>query len=269
MKHRHRMKVDTQKNWLNRADTQRLLALEGNWLGDWMSQLYGRHILYSGIDQNPKFLLRSPAQHCFRLGMPWQQGLVDVQAQVEDDSWPLEEGSLDVVVLQHCLDMTIRPHQMIREATRSLVPGGYLIIAGFNPYSWWGGIRALRTLSSTRLPWISNPVSPGRLTDWLTLLDFRLESLTSAAHLWPVQIGSEKASRRVDRVMAGSWLPGNVYILVARKTVAGMTTIRPKLKKVSEPRLGFAMPAARVADNPVNDDAGLMTNPVLKENLCR
>ena len=121
----------------------------------------------------------------------------------------------------------------------------YLIVVGFNPASLWGGVRWLRTLS-TELPWVANPVAHSRLSDWLMLLDFRIESLTTAAHIWPLNVGSESLSRRIDRVVAGNALiPGNTYILVARKTVAGMTTIRPRKRIMPEPRLGFAMPAAR------------------------
>lgn len=245
IRHPQRIKVEVQKDWLSLPSTQRLLALEAGWLGEWMRQLYGRHILYAGVDEQPEFLSKSPSQHCFRFGLPWQRGLVEVQAEIDDTDWPLPDESIDVVVLQHAIDMTNRPHQLIREATRSMISGGYLIVVGFNPWSWWGGVRWLRRLYSTQLPWVANPVAPDRLIDWLTLLDFRVEHCSTAAHLWPMGVGSEKISRHIDRVMAGSYLPGNLYVLVARKTVAGMTSIRPQ-KRVSKSQSlgGFAVPAA-------------------------
>lgn len=245
MKHTHRIKTDTQRRWLQRQDTRRLMALEAGWLSDWVAQLHGCHLLYAGVDEEPRFLRKTRTQHFFRAGLPWQRDLVDAQVQIQDAHWPFSDETLDVAILQHSLDMTNRPHQMIREATRCLVSGGYLIVVGFNPASWWGGVRWMRTLSSD-LPWIANPVAPARLVDWLTLLDFRIENLTTAAHLWPLKVGSEAVNRRVDRVLAGShWLPGNIYILVARKTVAGMTTIRPRRRFLPEPALGFAVPAVR------------------------
>ncbi|TNC92910.1 MAG: hypothetical protein CSH36_02120 [Thalassolituus sp.] len=245
MKHAHRIKTDTQKNWLDRRDTQRLMALEAGWLSEWVDHLYGCNMLYAGVDAEPKFMRKSRIQHCFRVGLPWQRDLVDVQAQIQDAAWPFADESLDVAILQHGLDMTNRPHQMIRETTRCLVSGGYLIVVGFNPGSWWGGMRWLRTLS-VELPWIANPVAPARLADWLTLLDFRIESISTGAHLWPLGLGSETLSRRVDRVLAGNqWVPGNVYVLVARKTVAGMTKIRSRKRFSSPQGLGFAVPAVR------------------------
>ncbi|MAE35422.1 MAG: hypothetical protein CMH97_09325 [Oceanospirillaceae bacterium] len=255
MKHGHRIKTQVQKRWLSRKDTQRLMALEGSWLEERVSHLRGRHLLYAGVDTDPKFLSRSRADHTFRVGMPWQKGLVECQARIDNTHWPFPNETLDVVVLQHALDMTNRPHQLVREATRTLVSGGYLVVVGFNPYSAWGGARWLRTMS-TELPWVSNPVAPLRLSDWLMLLDFRVENVTTAAHLWPIKIGSEALSRRVDRVLAGNRIfAGNVYILVARKTVAGMTTIRSERKVRRESKLGFAIPATR---KPVSRTKGSM-----------
>jgi len=88
------------------------------------------------------------------------------------------------------------------------------------------------------------------------LLDFRVENVTTAAHLWPIKIGSEALSRRVDRVLAGNRIfAGNVYILVARKTVAGMTTIHSERKVSRQSKLGFAIPATR---KPVSRTKGSM-----------
>ena len=169
------------------------------------------------------------------------------QAEIHDAHWPLPDESIDIVVLQHSIDMTNRPHQMIREATRCLVSGGYIILVGFNPWSWWGGVHWLLRLSSTKLPWTTNPVTPGRLIDWLTLLDFRVEHFSTAAHIWPVNIASDNVSRHMDRVLAGGHLPGNVYVLVARKTTAGMTNIRPQKREAKEPRMnGFAVPVTKI-----------------------
>ncbi|WP_430462420.1 methyltransferase domain-containing protein [Thalassolituus sp. LLYu03] len=223
-----RIKPDIYREWLARRDTRRLLALESGWLRDWVGQLHGQHLLYSGIDDVPRFLQRSRLAHNFSMGLEWQRDVVPRDTWMAQGAWPLPDNSVDVVVLQHVLDMSTHPHQIIREAARVIVPNGYLIITGFNPYSLWGAVRWTRTFS-TGLPWVSNPVSERRIQDWLTLLDFRSEYSGSIAHTWPVTLGSERISRRVDRVLAGTrWLPASAYLHVARRTVLGMTPIRPR-----------------------------------------
>ena len=248
-----RIKPEMYLNWVKTPVAQRLLALEAGWLQEWTSQLYGHQLLYAGIDNQPKFLRHGRTKHAFTMGLPWQHGVTESSALMKDDAWPFADNSLDVVVLQHCLDMSGRPHQIIREATRSIVPSGYLIVTGFNPYSIWGGVRWLRTFS-TRMPWVTNPVSERRLRDWLTLLDFRIEHSNPIAHTWPLTLGSEKISRRTDRVLAGvRWLPATGYILIARKTIAGMTPIRPKRWVLSEPAFGMTQPLAGRTAAPAED----------------
>lgn len=240
----NRIKVDAYRRWLQKNSATRLLALEAGWLSDIVADFRGLQLAYAGVDQAPQFLKYSRCQHNFRMAFPWQNGEVEAQLRSKDDAWPLPDESLDVVVLQHALDLSRRPHQLIREAARSLVSNGYLVVVGFNPVGWWGVARWLQMLS-TELPWIANPVSCPRLQDWLTLLDFRTESVEHIAHVWPLTLLSERLSRRADRLLVNKrWLPGNGYILVARKTIASTTRIREK-RWLSQPG-GFVMPAPAV-----------------------
>lgn len=238
----HNIKPEQFSAWLRLDSTQRLLALEANWLKSWIKQLYGCHLAYVGIDPQPRFLNDSRTSHQFRLSLPWAYQVSEYDAQIEEDAWPLADESLDVIILQHSLDMSSHPQRLVKEASRCLVPNGYLIVVGFNPYSFWGGWRWLRTFSS-KLPWITRPVSVGRLSDWLTLLDLKVEQVFNCAHLWPAKIGPEHLIRRVDRVLAGTdWLPANAYLMVARKTVAGLTPIRMQQKPLM--KNNFSMPIA-------------------------
>lgn len=243
-----RIKSEAYGQWVGSSQAQRLLALEAGWLRDALSGLHGNHLMYLGIDDNPLFLQRSRCSHPFRMGLPWQRE-IPCHARMNDDSWPLPDEALDVVVMQHGLDLTARPHQMIREASRVLVSGGYLVVSGFSPVSLFGVIRTGMAFS-TRMPWVVNSVASERLHDWLTLLEFRVESITPVAHLWPLKLAPEHISRRMDRVLAGTrWLPANAYVLVARKTVAGMTPIRPRRWQLPDPGFGMAIPAARVSSD--------------------
>lgn len=238
------IKPDQYAQWLNTPALRRLLSLEAAWLKQWLEPLYGCHLIYTGIDPEPRFLKRGRTVYQSVLGLPWANGVAPCAAQISDDAWPLADNSVDVVVLQHSLDMSSKPHQLIREATRVLVPNGYLIVCGFNPLSPFGAWRWLRTFSST-LPWLTSPIAPARLHDWLMLLDLKVEQTFYCAHTWPVRLGSEKTARRIDRVLAGNmWLPANAYIMVARKTVAGMTAIRPRRFVFGDKSFGIPVAAA-------------------------
>ncbi len=238
-----RVKSDVYDRWIKTVSARRLLALEAGWLREVVSGFHGENLAYVGVDDTPRFLKRSQLRHPFCLGLPWQKNH-PCAARVRDDAWPLPDNSIDVVVMRHSLDMSVRPHQMVREAARVLMPHGYIVVVGFSPVSLFGVLRRIN-LFSTRLPWVVNCVDSHRLRDWLTLLDFRIESVTPALHLWPLRLISEGSSRRVDRLLHGSgWVPGNGYILVARKTVAGVTPISPQRWQFLPVGFGGAVPAA-------------------------
>lgn len=238
------IKPETYKHWLAQAAMQRLLAIEASWLRSWVKQLYGYHLAYTGIDSDPRFLQYSRTRHSFKMGFTWSQGAAQNDVHAKDDEWPLADESLDVIILQHSLDLSRNPHQLLREASRTLVPGGYIIILGFNPYGIWGAWRWLHSFSS-KLPWVTRPLSSRRVHDWLTLLDLHVEQSTRCAHLWPVFLGSEAVTRQIDRVLAGtSWLPANAYLIVARKTIAGFTPIRQNKKRYRQINYGLPIAAA-------------------------
>lgn len=247
------IKPEHTVSWLKTQSAARLLVLESGWMRHWVKQLRGQHLLYIGIDPKPKFLKNSRAAHVFHFGLPWSDPSAQVQAQVDEDNWPLPDASVDVILLQHAIDMSTQPHQLLREATRCLVPNGYLIIMGFNPLGLWGGWRWLHTFSSS-LPWMMQPVSNGRLQDWLLLLDMRVEQRFACGHLWPLSLGIERMTRRVDRVMAGKpWLPANLNLVVARKTVAGMTAIRQPRRPLLNNRFGMPVATANQAHKECGD----------------
>lgn len=229
--------------WLGRDSAQRLLSFESQELQQLLARYYGMHMLYIGISDKPECLSASHVSHCFRMALPWQRHTDEYQGVMTASDWPFADESLDVVVLHHGLDFTRRPHQMIREAARVLVPNGYLVQLGFHPWGLWGTTQKLMPLARS-FPWCANPVSPERLVDWLTLLDFRIEHSTSLAHSWPLSGLAPAFCAHLDALIKGSrWLNGTSYSMIAQKTVAGVTPIRMKRWRLPEPELGWASSA--------------------------
>ena len=96
-----------------------------------------------------------------------------VQGQLE--ALPFANHQFDGLVLHHALESATDPRAGLREAARVLVPGGRMVIVGFNPFSLfglrWGYAKwRLDPLSERQL------VNPLRLFDWLELLGFTLDA---------------------------------------------------------------------------------------------
>jgi hypothetical protein len=79
-----------------------------------------------------------------------------------------------------------------------------------------------------------------RLKDWLMLLGFSIQSTDTIGHVWPITLLSEDLSQRVDNILAGPSSMGNLYMIIAQKTMVGMTSIRSRRWSIVEPQLGWA-----------------------------
>ncbi len=140
---------------------------------------------------------------------------------------PICSDSTDLFVLPHTLDFTEKPHEILREVERCLMPEGHMIIIGFNPYSFYGLWRLL--LARKKLaPWSANFYSVRRLRDWSSLLGLEEVELHFVAHLPPFKrIQSWKKMQSIARLLQYHLTTiGGIYIFVARKRVARLTPLK-------------------------------------------
>lgn len=155
----------------------------------------------------------------------------------EDNYLPLKPDTQECVVLLHALDVAANPHAVLRELNRISARDGYVVVVGFNRFSPWGAYRAatsvFRRRGGFRMPWNLNFYSPGRVKDWLELLNFHTRTVKTYGY-GPVVHDSAlllKATSVLDTSV--HWgLPrlGNVYMLVAQKRTVPLTPIRLKWK---------------------------------------
>ena len=121
---------------------------------------------------------------------------------------PINNASVDAVLLPHTLELAADPYAVLREADRVLVAEGQLIVLGFRPASLWG-LRA--AASRAGFP-------PG------------LRRILSAA-----------------RVLYRGWFypwPAAAYVIKARKRVYTLTPIRPRLRERRPVFGGLVEPSA-------------------------
>lgn len=161
---------------------------------------------------------------------------------------PVASDCVDVAVLHHVLEFAEQPHQLLREATRTLTAGGHLLIAGFNPYGLWPMYRRYyrwrsgHAVEAGRRGRRAGSIQRGRLADWLSLLNYEL--LDEKYLFFRPPINSETWLRRLefcDRWGRYSRLPfGLAYVTLARKRTIAATPVSLGWRR----RLGVT-PAAR------------------------
>jgi SAM-dependent methyltransferase len=157
---------------------------------------------------------------------------------------PINNASVDAVLLPHTLELSADPHAVLREADRVLMAAGQLIVLGFRPLSLWG-LRAAAAPAGFP-PGLRRTLSASRVRDWLGLLSYEIVSQRAYLYRMPRDPrGSIDAAipAMLHRRWSYPW-PSAAYVIKARKRVYTLTPIRPRLRERRPVFDGLAEPSA-------------------------
>ncbi|MBN4053728.1 class I SAM-dependent methyltransferase [Haliea sp. AH-315-K21] len=225
--------------WLQTPLGKNLLGTEFSLLESMINRRFGYHLLQLSCADIAVYE-DSPIGHKFCLSPSAKGKNSSLVAQAE--AIPLTAESVDMVVLHHALDYSIDPHQLLREADRVLIAGGHLLIIGFNPFSAWGARHKLSRRSG-KSPWKSNLLSSMRLSDWLKLLDFKIEQVHYGLYSLPINNPSliRYSSFMGKLAQRLNWPTGGIYVISAKKQALPMTPIREPWKALPRRAKGLAL----------------------------
>lgn len=230
--------IATARRWFDGPCGQLLLEQERGLLEDELARFFGGYLVHYGpsVQKPPKAV---QIQRSVRIGAPFS----GVEIVCEEQAWPLGEHAADLVLLQHGLDFSLSPHGLLREAARSVRPGGHLLVVGINPLSAWG-MRHLFARDGLRQ---ARCIAPGRVSDWLHLLGFALEKRRFGCYRPPLASSVWQARLAPLETWGGAWQSpgGGFYLLVARKLVVGLRPLR-QTRRVPMGKL-VPMPVAKVS----------------------
>ncbi len=211
--------------WFATPAGQKVLASESRWLAQQLGHCWGETLLHVMLDPA---LLREGINSQIRCVVQMvPEGIsppainastASVVADLQE--WPFNSESIPIVVLHHSLELAVDIHQVLREAARVLIPGGHLIVLGFNPWSRWGVMRVLRGRLLKSAPWVGRMMSPYRLVDWLQLLDFDVE-LSQPSRKIPASTTEKNSTALHTDYWAGYW--HSLYGIFARKRSVPLT----------------------------------------------
>ncbi|MGD9774052.1 class I SAM-dependent methyltransferase [Diaphorobacter sp.] len=231
-------------HWFDSAPGRYLLTWEQERYDELVADIFGYHALQLGMPGLQALRGNRMPHRWLALGagqLPLMQSVGAPAAQLlaEPVALPFAQASLDLVAMPHTLELSADPHAALREVQRVLVPEGRVVISGLNPWSLWG-LHQRRARLYQRcggggrlyLPDVEL-IAPGRLRDWLRLLDFELDSISFGCYRPAVT--TERWLQRHGWMdgLGPRWWPilGAAYVMVAIKRVHGMRLLEPLWRK--------------------------------------
>jgi SAM-dependent methyltransferase len=238
LQHRLPEPAELQKllaQWLQTPLGRRLLESEKAHLDPVLSRIFGYHILQISSSNEASLLTESPVGHKILFAPEYTAGIRQPVADAE--SLPLASGTVDAVLIHHALDFTPDSHRLLREATRVIMPGGRLLIIGFNPISVWGLRKYIH--GHNRVPWNARFISSLRVTDWLKLLEFHVEKVSHGAYLLPINNAGMVAHADTFERLGGRFFNplGAFYMIIASKQVVPVTPVVRRWPRLRAPVL--------------------------------
>ncbi len=237
------MQLPALQHWLRSARGQQFVQRQRALLASEMPYIFGYHGAQLGLADNLELLDVWPLGFKFALQLEGQRLDDGRRMLAEAIAWPVQARSLDLVLLHHALEFSAEPHRLLREATKSLIPGGKLVVIGFNPWSFWGGY-SLCAWGSERCLRGGHYLSVRRLQDWLKLLNFSLDKVVYGAPLQPFYRTGGR-DRRFELRCRRAQLPlGSFYILQATKERLQLSGVNPRRRRALSPLVGRPLAGA-------------------------
>ncbi|MCM8596832.1 class I SAM-dependent methyltransferase [Accumulibacter sp.] len=224
------MSIPGLDSWLHSALGRYVMDWEQTTIDSVVADLFGYNAVQLGMPERD--LLAHNRIPLRQVASP--SGHADVLCDLR--RLPFAAQSIDLVVMSHVLEFHEDPHQILREVERVLIPEGALVVAGFNPVSFWGLRRRLPGCPSG-FPWNGRYLSVARLKDWLQLLGFEVEKGIFGCYSPPCSHERWLSRWRVVESAGARWwsFAGGVYLLQATKRVHGMRLIVPAWKQQKVP----------------------------------
>ena len=229
------------EQWFRSAAGKELLEQQKLITDEVLSTMFGYHLMQISACRDITLYENSKIRHRFSLGPLKGSNIAGI---TDEEQLPIESESVDVVLLHHTMEYSQHPHQLLKEASRVVMPSGHVIILAFNPFSFmglWSMIGRMRPNSV----WKNHLLSAPKLADWLLLMDLTVQSVHYGHYKPP--IGSNSFTRKfskLEQLFNFLQLPfGSFYVLVAKKEVSTLTPIKPKWRRSAKPIIPIMEPS--------------------------
>ena len=176
-----------------------VLATERELIAQKYSALPGYRFMHLGLTADEQSANEFSQIHRFNFQTLTGGCSSDVSAVADLTELPLPSDIVDVVLLQHMLEFSASPQSVLAEVCRVIAPGGHLVVCALDPFGPMGLAKLPMQLLSNSPQYRFHSLRIGRLVDWLTLLNFEVDSIHHGAHQWPFLYNADSSAMLESR----------------------------------------------------------------------
>lgn len=202
----------------------------------YLQRVYGQYLLkigdLSAEIATDTLLLR---EHLVVSRQPLSGAQHAIRADVHD--LPLQESSIDAIIMVAEQNYSADPHQLMREINRVIRADGYLCLVGTNHFSLSG---LLRVFNANHPFAQARAFSYWRIREWLHVLGFEVQQVDYLGFGNIYQQSQRSTEHNWWQRFCRRYLPflGGMYIILAQKKTIPLTLeLRPS--KALNPRLSL------------------------------
>ncbi|MDP0589692.1 MAG: hypothetical protein QS748_11095 [Candidatus Endonucleobacter bathymodioli] len=227
------------RDWFGSSGGMSILKAEQRFLDCTLQRIFGYYACQVSVAGGLEMLNNCSVGYHFKLiNTPTaSHGLSAIACDA--NFWPINPGSLDLILLHHVLDIADSPHRLLIEAAKSIIPEGKLVVLGFNPCSLSGIGRWIMPERIGAFKGVKF-IHARRLQDWLKLLGFNIDQITYGSYVNPLDRFLKKDSEEIIEKRCAHWrLPfGSFYSILATKETHCMTSLRQPWLEVGNNLMG-------------------------------
>ena len=225
--------------WLNKKENDALLNYEAMFIHHFSMHTKIPKSLLIGHPSQAELISECQSEHRYLLCNSIPSSHINQVALCLSnfDELPLEENSIDMLVLAHCLEQQDNSAKFLSECAKIIAPEGYMIIFSLKAHS---PLHLKHKNNSEVRHWLSAK----KTCQWLNKLSYEILSVENFLSPCAMQIHHNKALKIADRVISNIMpMLCNAHVIVAKKKTVGLTPIISKIterKRITRTIRGIA-----------------------------
>jgi SAM-dependent methyltransferase len=205
--------------WFETSTGKYYLKYEQEALNSFLPFLKGFYLVQLGLVGVYDLKCASPIMQRIFVGREENSRISNNLVEANFSDLPFQYESVDCFLLPHTLEYTQNPENLINQLYNILIPGGRLVILGFNPFSFFGLTKLVK--SAKNIPWSGKLYRVGQVKSLLRAYGFTIDNIKLLGYKPPFN------REPGGKFFLTRWR--SIYLFIAQKKAQAVTPLKKKI----------------------------------------